>query len=100
VIVVVPVRDNFPGSALAAEVALGADPGVSLEVDQPYPRVVFRNQIPNVRAVRQYEQLDRDAGLLLLETRNRLRKPRPPVFCQTQACDERVAAGSPRKLRA
>jgi hypothetical protein len=54
VIVVVPVRDNFSGSAFAAEVALGADPGVSLEVDQSDPRVVFRNQIPNVRAVRQY----------------------------------------------
>ena len=97
-IVVVPVGDEFPGRSFAAEVALVADPRVACEVDQPDATVV-RNEIPYVRSVRQNEQL-RVARLLLEETRNRLGKPLSPVARQTQAGDERVAAGLPGELRA
>ena len=97
-VIVVPVRDEFSGRSLAAEVTFVADPRVACEVDQPDAAVV-RNEIPYVRSVRQNEQL-RVARLLLEETRNRLGKPLSPVARQTQARDERVAAGLPGELRA
>jgi hypothetical protein len=92
-VVVIPVGDEFSGRSFAAEVALVADPRVACEMDQA-DAVVVRNEIPYVRSVRQNEQL-RVARLLLEETRNRLRKPLSPVARQTQARDERVAAGLP-----
>ena len=97
-VVIIPVRDEFSSRSLTAEVALVADPRVAFKVDQPDAAVV-RNEIPYVRSVRQNEQF-RVARLLLEETRNRLGKPLSPVARQTQAGDERVAAGLPGKLRA
>ena len=97
-VVVVPVGDEFSGRSLTAEVALVADPRVACEMDQADAAVV-RNEIPYVRSVRENEQL-RVARLLLEETRNRLGKPLSPVARQTQARDERVAAGLPGELRA
>ena len=92
-VVVIPVRDEFSGRSRTTEVAFVADPRVSCEMDQA-DAVVVRNEIPYVRSVRQNEQL-RVARLLMEETRNRLRKPLSPVARQTQARDERVAAGLP-----
>jgi len=97
-VVVIPVGDEFSGRSFAAEVALVADPRVACEMDQA-DAVVVRNEIPYVRSVRQNEQF-RVARLLLEETRNRLGKPLSPVARQTQARDERVAAGLPGELRA
>jgi hypothetical protein len=97
-VVVIPMGDEFSGRSFAAEVALVADSRVACEMDQADAAVV-RNEIPYVRSVRQNEQL-RVARLLLEETRNRLGKPLSPVARQTQARDERVAAGLPGELRA
>ena len=98
-IVIVPVRDDLARCLFAAEVALVADSGLPLEMDQPDSRVV-RNEVPYVRAVRQDEQLRVAAGLLPEETRNRLRQPLSPVSRQTQARDEKAAARSPGELPA
>src|SRR5665213_494407 len=68
-VIVVPVRDEFSGRSLTAEVALVADPRVACEMDQA-DAVVVRNEIPYVRSVRQNEHL-RVARLLLEETHNR-----------------------------
>jgi len=92
-VVVIPVRDEFPCRSLAAEVALVANPRVASEMDQP-DTVIVRNEIPDVRSVGQNEQF-RVARLLPEETRNRPGKPLSPVARQAQARDERVAAGSP-----
>ena len=97
VIVVIPVRDDFAGSAFAPEVALIADADVPFQMNQPDP-LVIGNEIPNVHAVRQDEEFRVAAVLLLQETRNRLRKPLSPVSRQTQARDEMAAARSPGEL--
>jgi hypothetical protein len=39
-VVIIPVRDEFPGRSLTAEVALVADPRVAFKVDQPDAAVV------------------------------------------------------------
>ena len=97
-VVVIPVGDEFPDRSLTAEVALVTDPRVACEMDQA-DAVVVRNEILYVRSVRENEQF-RVARLLPEETRNRLGKPLSLVARQTQARDERVAAGLPGEQRA
>ena len=92
-VVVVPVGDEFSGRSLTAEVTFVADSRVACEMDQA-DAVVVRNEILYVRSVRENEQF-RVARLLPEETRNRLGNPLSPVARQTQARDERVAAGLP-----
>jgi hypothetical protein len=90
------MANYFSESLTAAEVAFLSDVALLGKVNQ-VDSVIFRNEVSNVLPVREDQEF-RPTVRLLLETLDRLWKPRSPVAREAKGRHETVAAGSPREL--